>query len=211
MISSHTLTLDNCFNFDFSVSICRGKFVSISLLSFSNHQSIPEITQSVVLQAAVLIQVFTASPEYKGFSLNSIRWYFWQNFHMLRPRQNGRHFPDDIFKGIFWNENVWVLNNISLRFVPRRPINNNPTLVQVMAWRRPGDKPLSEPMMVYLLTHICVTWLQWVKQHNFRVFGITMSYCQNDFLKPLIVKKGIKSQWSAKWTIEMQCFSCSND
>ena len=24
-----------------------------------------------------------------------------------------------------------------------------------MAWRRPGDKPLSEPMMVSLLTHIC--------------------------------------------------------
>ena len=26
-----------------------------------------------------------------------------------------------------------------------------------MAWRRPGDKPLSEPMMVSLVTHICVT------------------------------------------------------
>ena len=32
-----------------------------------------------------------------------------------------------------------------------------------MAWRRPGDKPLSEPMMVSLLTHICVTRPQWVK------------------------------------------------
>ena len=31
-----------------------------------------------------------------------------------------------------------------------------------MAWRRPGDKPLSEPMMVSLPTHICVTWPQWV-------------------------------------------------
>ena len=35
-------------------------------------------------------------------------------------------------------------------------------LVQIMAWRRPGDKPLSEPMMVSLLTHICVTRPQWV-------------------------------------------------
>ena len=42
------------------------------------------------------------------------------------------------------------------------PINNIPALVQIMAWRRPGDKPLSEPMMVRLLTHICVTWPQWV-------------------------------------------------
>ena len=32
-----------------------------------------------------------------------------------------------------------------------------------MAWRRPGDKPLSEPMMVRFQTHICVTWPQWVK------------------------------------------------
>ena len=32
-----------------------------------------------------------------------------------------------------------------------------------MAWRRPGDKPLSEPMLVSLLTHICVIWPQWLK------------------------------------------------
>ena len=31
-----------------------------------------------------------------------------------------------------------------------------------MAWRRPGDKPLSKPMMVSLLTHIFVTRPQWV-------------------------------------------------
>ena len=65
----------------------------------------------------------------------------------LRLRQNGRHFPDDIFKWIFLNENAWILINISLEFVPRGPINNIPTLVQVMAWRLTGDKPLSEPMM----------------------------------------------------------------
>ena len=81
----------------------------------------------------------------------------------LRSRQNGRHFPDDIFKWIFVNENVWISINISLNFVPRGPINNIPTLVRVMAWRRPGDKPLSEPMMVRLPTHICVTRPQWVK------------------------------------------------
>ena len=31
-----------------------------------------------------------------------------------------------------------------------------------MAWRRPGDKPLSGPVMVRLLTHRCVTRPQWV-------------------------------------------------
>ena len=80
----------------------------------------------------------------------------------LRPRQNGRHFADDIFKCIFLNENVWISIKMSLKFVPNGPIINIPALVQIMAWRRPGDKPLSEPMMVSLMTRICVTQPQWV-------------------------------------------------
>ena len=81
----------------------------------------------------------------------------------LRPRRNRRHFTDDIFKCIFLNENVWILIKISLKFVPKGPINNIPALVQIMAWRRPGDKPLSEPMMVSLPTDISITRPQWVK------------------------------------------------
>ena len=81
----------------------------------------------------------------------------------LRPGQNGRHFADDIFKCILLNENVWTSIQISLKFVPKGPINNIPALVQIMAWRRPGHKPLSEPMMVRLPTPICVTRPQWVK------------------------------------------------
>ena len=65
----------------------------------------------------------------------------------LRPIQDGRHFPD-IFKCIFLKENVPISLKISLKFVPRCPINNIPALVQIMAWRRPGDKPLSEPMVM---------------------------------------------------------------
>ena len=92
--------------------------------------------------------------EYSGCS---IRW-----LNTLRPRQNGRHFADDVFKCIFLNENVWISFKISLKFV-KGLINNIPSLVQIMAWRRPGDKPLSEPVMVSLLTHKCVTRPQWVK------------------------------------------------
>ena len=84
-------------------------------------------------------------------------------FSTLRPRQNGRHFADDTFKSIFLNENVSISIKVSLRFVPNGPINNIPALVQKMACRRPGDKPLSEPMMVRLATHICVSRPQWVK------------------------------------------------
>ena len=88
----------------------------------------------------------------------------------LRPGQNGRHFPDDILKCIFLNENVWISIKISPKFVPKGPINNIPALVQIMAWRRPGDKPLSEPMLVSLPTHLCVTRPQWVNTSGGFVF-----------------------------------------
>ena len=80
----------------------------------------------------------------------------------LRPRQNGRHFANDIFKCIFFNENVWIPIKISMKFVSKGPIKNIPASVQIMAWCRPGNKPLSEPMMVSLTTHICITQPQWV-------------------------------------------------
>ena len=97
-------------------------------------------------------------------------------FNTLRPRQNGRHFADDTFKRIFLNENVRISIKISLRFVPKGPINNIAALVQIMAWRRPGDKPLSEPMMVSLKTHICVTRPQWV---NFAIAALYATSCDN--------------------------------
>ena len=84
------------------------------------------------------------------------------SINSLWPSWNGRHFADDIFNRIFLNKNVLISIKISLKFVPKGPINNIPALVQIMAWRRPGDKPLSEPVMVRLLTHICVTRPQWV-------------------------------------------------
>ena len=68
-------------------------------------------------------------------------------FNSLRPRQNKRHFADDVFKCNFMKENFWIPIKISLKFVPEGPINNISALVQIMAWRRIGDKPLSEPMM----------------------------------------------------------------
>ena len=80
----------------------------------------------------------------------------------MRPGQNDRRFADDTVKCISLNENVRISIKMSLKFVPKGPLNNNPALVRIMAWRRPGDKPLSETMMVILPTHICVTRPQWV-------------------------------------------------
>ena len=85
------------------------------------------------------------------------------SLNTLRPRQNGRHFADDTFKHIFLYENVWISIEVPLKFVPEAPINNIPALVKIMAWCRPGDKSLSEPKMVRLPTHICVSRPQWVK------------------------------------------------
>ena len=104
-----------------------------------------------------------------------LRLSYWQvvmscshnmSVNTLRPRQNGHHFADGIFKRIFMNENVRILIIISLTFVPKGPINNIQALVQIMAWRRLGDKPLSEPMLVSLLTYICVTRPQWVNTRS---------------------------------------------
>ena len=47
--------------------------------------------------------------------------------HTLRPRQNMHHFK------------VWKAQS---------PINNKPTLFQIMAWLWSGDKPFSEPVIV---------------------------------------------------------------
>ena len=114
-----------------------------------------------------------------------------KSFNSLRPILNRRHFADDIFKCIFENENEWISPKISMKFVPNVQINDIPALVQIMAWRRPGDKPLSEPMMVSLLTHISVTRPQWVKP-----------WCQLDFFtveilfQPAMVSKhSLMDRW----------------
>ena len=104
--------------------------------------------------AETLMTVF-GSRMYPGPALEDLSY-------TLRPRQNCRHSADDIFKCFFLNEYISILFKISLKFVPWVQINNIPVLVQIMAWRRPGDKPLSESMMVSLLTYICVPRPQWV-------------------------------------------------
>ena len=55
---------------------------------------------------------------------------------------------DDICKCNFVNENYKIPIQISLKLVPRSTINSNPALVQVMAWRRTGDRPLPEQVMI---------------------------------------------------------------
>ena len=89
-------------------------------------------------------------------------------------------FAGVIFKQISLSENILISLNISLKSVSRVPINNIPAFVQIMAWRRPGDKLLSEPMMVSLLTYICVTRTHWVnKSIKTRLACKTSIKCQH--------------------------------
>ena len=71
----------------------------------------------------------------------------------LRRRQNARHFAEGTFNRIFINENIRISIKFSLKFVPKGPISNIQALVQIMPWRHPGDKPLSEPVMVIGIDH----------------------------------------------------------
>ena len=102
-------------------------------------------------------------------------------FNTWRLRQNGCHFPYNIFTCIFLNENVWILLKISnsLKFVPMVQINNIPALVQIMAWYRQGDKPLSEPMKFKLLMYICISQPQWVKEPHHQLEWYYSKFVQN--------------------------------
>ena len=72
---------------------------------------------------------------------------FQQYLNSSPSGQNGRYFADNIFSYIFVNEKFCILIKISLHLVPKGPMDNIPALVQIMAWHRIGDKPLSEPML----------------------------------------------------------------
>ena len=113
----------------------------------------------------------------------------------LRPRQNGRLFADDTFKRIFLNENIRISTKNSLKFVPKGLINNIPALVLIMAWRPPGDKPLSEPMLVRSLTHICVTRPQWVNSLTYSVLIVTLRIIDSSTtFRPIIFQ--VLSWWN---------------
>ena len=140
-----------------------------------------------VLYGIMVIEI-TVHSNYSANVLFSSFCHLDKYFNTLRPRRSEHHFADDIVKRIFFNENVWISINISLKFVPEGPINNIPALVQIMAWRRSGDKPLSEPMMVSLLTHRCVTRPQWVKTHSICCAGSKFMASGNNSPRPQYLK-----------------------
>ena len=102
----------------------------------------------------------------------------------MKPRQDDRHFADDIFKCIVLNEDIWISIKISMKFVPRGQINNIPALVQI----RPGDKPLSEPMVVSLLEHVCVIRPQWVNTKYNVIWWLVYTWLSVELIRCFIGK-----------------------
>ena len=67
----------------------------------------------------------------------------------IEAETNCRHFADDIFKCIFLNEKFCIVIQTSAKLIPKVLIDSKWELVQVMAWRWIGDKPLSEPVLTW--------------------------------------------------------------
>ena len=68
-----------------------------------------------------------------------------------------------ICSNTFFNIDIWIPINISVKFAPGVPINNIPALVSIMAWQGPGDKLLSQLMMASLLTYLSTRGLRELK------------------------------------------------
>ena len=73
-----------------------------------------------------------------------------------------------IFQTTFWNGFSWMKMyefKSVIEVFPGGPIYNIPAWVEIMAWRRPGDNPLSEPMVslynIHILYQCHITMVMW--------------------------------------------------
>ena len=100
----------------------------------------------------------------RGTNITSILWTWemlaiwgcWPVTHPPMDKMAAILAAEDIFKCIFLNENVRISIEISRNFVPKGSINNIPALVQIMAWRRTGDK--IDPMGLKRNSRIFTKW-----------------------------------------------------
>ena len=135
------------------------------------HYSFPFVHQHAVTTSELyyLKQMALELEPNRHLPIDGAVWWLFEIydiFNTLRPRQNGRHFADDTSERISLNENIRNSITISLKFVLNGPVNNILLFVQIMAWLWPGNKTLSEPMMVILPTLIIVTRTPWVNYNE---------------------------------------------
>ena len=104
--------------------------------------------------------IFAFVLSYTVFDMSGVFIQHWILTHWGRDEMDNN--SQTTFSNVFSSMKMFV--QISLKLASRDLIKNIPALVQIMDWRRPGDKPLSETMMVSIPTHICVTRPQGFKQ-----------------------------------------------
>ena len=130
--------------------------IFFTLISNFNHQCIIRLLSTkkfscIEICFCVFIEISLASHYIHGLT-------YWCRDKMATISQT-------TLSNVFLWMKLRILITISLKFVAKDSINNTLSLVQIMAWRRPGDKPLSVPLMARLLMHICFSRPQWVKYH----------------------------------------------
>ena len=89
-----------------------------------------------------------ATQDLKG--INAVEWNKLVNQRLthLDLEKMAAIWLTDFSNSFFLNENWCILIRISPKFIPKGSIKNKPAMVLRMAWRRTGNKPLSEPMLV---------------------------------------------------------------
>ena len=120
--------------------------------------------------------IFSGKPIDNSYSKGSIKLYWIygpKHFHNVKCSHAEQHYDDELGIKVFmsipisthipwtkwspfrsWycqihvvNEKFCILVTVSLKFVPKGLIDNNPSLVQIMVWRRIGGNPLYGPMI----------------------------------------------------------------
>ena len=167
MFSKHTilfqhlwhLSCENSVNNSLTPGSCDWNFKSMFYLKhlvsdiLSTYQAVALSRMKLDMFSSNFVVSWFLIISHKQYDIIWNRWWDAVKSHgtsiinTLRPRQNGRHFTNDIFRGIFVYERFCILIKISLKFVPKGPIDNNSALVKIMTWHQIGNKPLSEPML----------------------------------------------------------------
>ena len=124
------------------------------------------------------------------------------HINSFEPRRSRRQFADDIFISISLDEEIQISSEIPLKFIPNGLINNNPTLVRIMAWHWPVVKPPCEPTVIILLTHKRVTRPQWVKPLGLIEITLSGEKC----VIALSRHGGISSSWLLSFAVNLETY-----
>ena len=109
----------------------------------------------------------------------------------------------DNFKHIFLNENVGISTKISLKFVPKSPIDSKSALVQVMAWRRTGDKLLPGPTAMPI--QFADAYMRHLITGKLPTASAVHWFCEAVQLRPLTIYTVISRIFAI---IQYQCIAC---